>query len=71
MNKPLELKQNKTSITLSDMALAGSAHSTLARMLDFLSRGRNQSFQTFSESIILYSDIIEHLEKELAILLQN
>ena len=53
------------------MALAGCAPAcggrgggaTLAQMLDFLSRGRNQLFQTIYEFIILYSDIVDHLEK--------
>jgi hypothetical protein len=35
-------------------------------MLDFLSEGLNQSFQTLSGFNILKSDIVDHLEKELA-----
>ena len=48
------------------MALSLALAPTLARMLDFLFKGLHQSFQTVSGFNILYNDIVDHLEKELA-----
>ena len=63
----LSVLQMKIGLTLSDMALAGCAPAwggaKLARMLDFLARGLNQSFQRVPGFIILQDDIVDHFEK--------